>query len=105
MNRMNLKGATPEAVTSVLILFAALTNAVLQMCGINILPVADEDTKTVISSACLIVTALWNTWKNRNITSAAQIAQDIADAIKSGRLLKEDVEKLMNQAGQRGDYI
>lgn len=105
MNRVNLKGATPEAVTSVFILLAALTNAILQMFGINILPVTNEDITNIISSVCLIVTALWNTWKNRNITSASQIAQNITDAIKSGELLEEDVAKIMNQVQKRGDYI
>ena len=37
------------------------------------------------------VTVLYNTWKNRNITTASQVAQNITDSIKSGEVLADDI--------------
>lgn len=97
MKKINLKGITSESVAGVSILFISLINAVLQMFGINVLPIENEDVTNIISTIFLIVSALWNTWKNRNITSASQVAQDVTDAIKNGEILEEDVKRLINK--------
>ena len=97
MNKMNLKGITAEAVTGVLVLFVALINAILQMFGYNTLPIADENISSIVSIVFLINTTLYNTYKNRNISTASQVAQNITDAIKNGELLIEDVNTLLEK--------
>lgn len=97
MKNINLKGINAETVTGVLILLVALVNAVLQMFGINTLPIESDEISNIVSTVFLIVTAIWNTWKNRNITVASQKAQDITDAIKNGELLVEDVQELLDK--------
>ena len=97
MNKINLKGVSKEAVTGILILLLALINAILQMFGIETLPINNEEISTIISTIFLIVTALYNTWKNRNLTTASQSAQEITNAIKNGEILVEDVEVLINK--------
>ena len=98
MNKINLKGVSKEAVTGILILLLALVNAVLQMFGVETLPaINNEEVSTIISTVFLIVTALYNTWKNRNITSVSQEVQQIADAIRNGELLEEDIKKLIDK--------
>lgn len=92
MKKINLKGITAEAVINVALLILALVNAVLQMFGINTLPIEDSDISAIISGIFVVVTALYNTYRNRNISSAAQIAQQVTDAIKSGEVLAEDIE-------------
>ena len=97
MKNINLKGITAETVTNVLILLVALINAILQIFGINVLPIENEEVSNIISTVFLIVTALWNTYKNRNISTAAQTAQQITDAIKSGEILVEDVNAIIDK--------
>lgn len=97
MKNINLKGMNAEAVTGVLVLLVALVNAVLQMFGINALPIENEEVTNIVSTVFLIVTAVWNTYKNRNISTASQTAQQITDAIKSGEILVEDVNELINK--------
>ena len=97
MNKINLKGITAETVAGILILLLALINATLQMFGINALPIENDEVTNIVSTVFLIVTALWNTWKNRNITTASQIAQNITDSIKNGELLVDDVDKLIKK--------
>ena len=97
MNKINLKGITSETVTGVLILVVALINAVLQMFGINTLPIENEEISVIVSGVFVIGAALYNTWKNRNVTPASQIAQQVTDMIKNGELLIEDVQALISK--------
>ena len=97
MKNINLKGVTAEAVTGVLVLLVALVNAVLQMFGINTLPIENEEVINIVSTVFLVATALWNTYKNRNISTASQTAQQITDAIKNGEILVEDVQELLDK--------
>ena len=91
MNKLNLKGINKEAIAGIAILLLALINATLQMFGINTLPIENEELTNIISTLFLILTALYNTWKNRNLTTASQTAQTITDAIKNGEVLADDI--------------
>lgn len=102
MNKINLKGVTSEMLANMLILFIAVINAIFQMFGIHLLPIVNDDITNIVSTVFLIVTTLWNTWKNRNFTSASQIAQNITNAIKDGELLEEDVKNLMIKLTDKG---
>lgn len=95
MNKINLKGITAENVTGIFILLVALINAVLQIFGINTIPIEDGEVSNIISTVFLIATTLWNTWKNRNITTVSQEVQQIADAVRSGELLEKDIKELI----------
>ena len=92
MKKINLKGITVEAVINIALLALALINAVLQMFGINTLPIEDTDISAIISGVFVVVTALYNTWKNRNLSTASQIAQEVTDAIKNGEILADDIK-------------
>ena len=97
MKKINLKGITSEAITGVLVLLVALINSILQMFGYNTLPIADDNISNIVSIVFLIVTALYNTYKNRNVSTASQVAQNITDAIKNGEILVEDVNALLEK--------
>lgn len=97
MKKINLKGITAEAVTGVFVLLVALINAILQMFGYNTLPIADDNISNIVSIVFLIVTTLYNTYKNRNISTASQVAQNITDSIKNGEILIEDVNTLLEK--------
>lgn len=97
MNKINLKGITAENIAGIFVLLVALINAVLQMFGINALPIEDGEISNIISMIFLIGTTIWNTWKNRNLTTAAQEVQQIADALKYGELLESDVKELIEK--------
>lgn len=95
MNKINLKGITAENATGIFVLLIALINAVLQMFDIKTLPIENVEISNIVSTAFLIGTTIWNTWKNRNLTTAAQEVQQIADALKYGELLESDVKELI----------
>lgn len=97
MRKINLKGVTAEAVTGIALLVLALINAVLQMFGMNVLPIQNDDISNIVSVVFLIVTAAWNTWKNRNFTKASQEAQALTDMIKNGEILIDQIENVIQK--------
>ena len=97
MKKLNLKGVTAEAVTAIALLVLALINAVLQMFGMNVLPIQNDDISNIVSVIFLIVTAAWNTWKNRNFTKASQEAQALTDMIKNGEILIDQIEDVIQK--------
>ena len=105
MNKLNLKGVNKEAITGIAILLLALINATLQMFGINALPIENEEITNIISTLFLIATALYNTWKNRNLTTASQTAQTITDAIKNGTVLAEDIMFIVDKMKENETVI
>ena len=97
MKNINLKGINAETVAGVLILLVALVNAVLQMFGINTLPIENEEVTNIVSTVFLIATTLWNTWKNHNVTTISQEVQQMADAVRNGEILEDDVKNLISK--------
>ena len=97
MKKLNLKGVTAEAVTGIALLVLALINAVLQMFGMNVLPIQNDDISNIVSVIFLIVSAAWNTWKNRNFTKASQEAQALTDMIKNGEILIDQIEDVIQK--------
>lgn len=97
MKKLNLKGVTAEAATGIALLVLALINAVLQMFGMNVLPIQNDDISNIVSVIFLIVTAAWNTWKNRNFTKASQEAQALTDMIKNGEILIDQIEDVIQK--------
>lgn len=95
MKKFNLKGIKKESVIGVTILLLALVNAILQMGGLNILPITNENLTTVISGTFLVCSAIYTTYKNLNVSTASQTAQGVTDAIKNGEVLAEDVKEII----------
>ena len=102
MKKINFNGITSESVAGVLLLLVALINSVFQMFGVNALPIANEDVTAIVSGIFLIAASLWNTWKNRNFSTASHLAQSITDCLKNGELLEDDVQKLLLKIRKQG---
>lgn len=97
MKKINISGITSESIIGVLLLLVSLINAVLQMLNIDTLPIENNEISAIISGIFLIATSLWNTWKNRNLSTASQLAQSITDSLKNGEILETDIRNLINK--------
>ena len=105
MNKINLKGVNKETVAGIFILLLALVNSTLQMFGVKTLPIENEEVTNIVSIVFLILTTLYNTWKNRNLTTASQVAQTITDAIKSGEVLADDIMFIVDKIKENETVI
>ncbi|WP_288681653.1 phage holin [uncultured Eubacterium sp.] len=103
MKKLNIKGLTPSSITTVVVLLIALINAVLQIFGINTIPITDDEVSEIVSILFLIVTSLYSTYKNFNVTPASQIAQNVTDAIKNGEIVEKDIEEILEKIKESRD--
>ena len=55
MKKLNLKGISPSSITTVIVLLIALVNAVLQIFGINTIPISNDEVSEIVSIVFLIV--------------------------------------------------
>lgn len=95
--KINLKGITKESVIGVVILIVALVNAILQMLGLNTLPITNDDVSNIISIIFLIGSTVYSVYKNFNITPASQTAQKITDAIKNGEIFVDQIDEILEK--------
>lgn len=95
--KINLNGINKQSIVGVVILIVALVNAILQMLGIQTLPISNEEVDSVISIIFLIGSTVYSVYKNFNITPASQTAQKITDAIKNGEILIDQVEDIVEK--------
>lgn len=75
-----------ETIIRTALLFLALLNQILTLCGINPLPFSDEQVYEGLSFAATAVTALWAWWKNNSFTKAAQAADQLLEQLKGERV-------------------
>lgn len=95
--KINLSGINKQSIVGIVILIVALVNAILQMFGIQTLPISNEEVDSVISIIFLIGSTVYSVYKNFNITPASQTAQKITDAIKNGEILIDQVEDIVEK--------
>lgn len=95
--KINLSGINKQSIVGIVVLVVALVNAILQMLGIQTLPISNEEVDSVISIIFLIGSTVYSVYKNFNITPASQTAQKITDAIKNGEILIDQVEDIVEK--------
>ena len=94
-NKINLKGISKKNIITLLVLSLALTNSILSMCGVKVLPITNDDINNIVSAIFLVGSALYSTYKNFNVSTAAQTAQTLCDAIKQGAVVIDEVTNLV----------
>lgn len=97
MKKLNLKGVNAKSVISIVVLIVALVNTILHMFGYNTLPISNDDIENIISSIFIIGASTYTTYKNLNVSTASQVAQEITNLIKKGELLVDDVDKFIDK--------
>ena len=95
--KINLKGLTKESIAGVLILLVALINAILQIFGIDILPISNDDINNIVSTVFLLGSSIYTVYKNFNISTPSQTGQHVTDAIKNGEVLIDQVEDMIDK--------
>ena len=97
MKNFNIKGLTPQSVGVVFILLLALVNAILQIFGYKPVQIGNDEIYEIISTIFLIGASIYTTYKNFNVTTASQTAQELTNAIKNGEVLIAEVDDLLEK--------
>ncbi len=86
-----------KLIVRMLCLVFALLNAFLTLIGVNPIAISNDVAYEIISIAVTVVVVFWNAWKNNNFTQFAKLAQKVLDALKSGKITSEMIEKFLTE--------
>ena len=81
---MNENKISAGTIARTIVLLLALVNQCLSMAGIQVLPIADEDVNTIVTTLWTLVASVVAWWKNNSFTKAA---------IKADQVLAQEREK------------
>lgn len=97
MMKVNLSGINASAVARIVILLLALVNTTLQMLGLNTIPITNDEISNFVSILFVIGAALYNAYKNFNVSKPSQIAQILTDCIKNGEIAVDQAEEMIKK--------
>ena len=80
-----VKNNKQSAIVRLVALVILMLNQALVTLGYNPLPFSDEQIYEAVSIIAVTVVAIWNWWKNNNITDVALAGQSEIERIKGGR--------------------
>lgn len=103
--KINLSGINASAVARIVILLLALVNATLQMIGFNTIPITNDEISNFVSILFVIGTALYNAYKNLNVSKPSQIAQTLTDCIKNGEIAVDQAEDMIKKIKESNDIV
>lgn len=86
-----------DTIIRTVVLGISLINQIIVMCGLNPLPFADDEIYAFVSTLATVAVSIWSWWKNNSFTKAAQAADDVKSAIKSGTVSADEVEASVNK--------
>ena len=69
---MDTNKITAGTIARTIVLLLALVNQCLSMAGIQVIPIADEDINTLVTTLWTVCAALVAWWKNNSFTKAAR---------------------------------
>jgi SPP1 family holin len=80
----NIKKIDNKTVRLIVMLLVGV-NTIATMYGYNLIPFTDEEISLGISAVAVVVSEVWNHFKNNNYTKNAKRAQVYLDTIKGGK--------------------
>ncbi|MDD3222632.1 MAG: hypothetical protein EOM34_00015 [Clostridia bacterium] len=97
--KLNLKGINPSTYVSVIMTVIVAINAVLAILGRPVLNVGEGTVSYVVNGIVAIITVgvmLYDVWKNHSFTDGAQLADEVLDIIKDGKVTKEELQDFID---------
>ena len=67
------------------VLIVALINQVLSDTGKSIIPIAEDELETFLTTCFTVVSAIWAWWKNNSFTEEAIAADEMLESMKEMR--------------------
>ena len=74
---MNENKISAGTIARTIVLLLALVNQCLSMAGIQVLPIADEDVNTIVTTLWTLIASVAAWWKNNSFTRAAIKADQV----------------------------
>ena len=75
-------------IVRIIVMFVVMVNSILLINDINFLPYTDDQIAAGISSVALVVSEIWNHYKNNDYTEEAEVATEYMRQLKEMKEVK-----------------
>ena len=98
---INWSEVKPHTVVSLILQIFSWINMGLLAVGKPVIDVHEDVINQIVGIAFVIVPSLYGDWKNHSFTWTAQFADEVAYALRDGRLTLEEAEEIKNKIGRK----
>ena len=98
---INWSEVKPHTVVSLILQIFSWINMGLLAVGKPVIDVHEDVINQIVGIAFVIIPSLYGDWKNHSFTWTAQFADEVAYALRDGRLTLEEAEEIKNKIGQK----
>lgn len=92
LSQINLKEIRPSTYASAVVLILTMTNYILAMLGKPLVSIDEGKIETVVAAVIGVGGIIYSWYKNQSITKPAQVADDIMQILKDGKVTIEELE-------------
>lgn len=98
---INWSEVKPHTVVSLILQIFSWINMGLLAVGKPVIDVHEDVINQIVGIAFVIIPSLYGDWKNHSFTWTAQFADEVAYALRDGRLTLEEAEEIKNKIGKK----
>lgn len=98
---INWSEVKPHTVVSLILQIFSWINMGLLAVGKPVIDVHEDVINQIVGIAFVIVPSLYGDWKNHSFTWTAQFADEVAYALRDGKLTLEEAEEIKNKIGKK----
>lgn len=98
---INWSEVKPHTVVSLILQIFSWINMGLLAVGKPVIDVHEDVINQIVGIAFVIIPSLYGDWKNHSFTWTAQFADEVAYALRDGRLTLEEAEEIKDKIGKK----
>lgn len=103
LSQINLKEIRPSTYASAVILILTMTNYILAMLGKPLVSINEGEIETVVAAVIGVGGIIYSWYKNQSITKSAQVADDIMQILKDGKITIGELEDFIAKYSEQDE--
>lgn len=92
LQQINVKDIKPSTYASAVVLVLTMVNYILAMLGKPLVGIDEGQIETVVAALIGVAGIIYSWYKNQSITKPAQVADDVMQILKDGRITLAELE-------------
>lgn len=103
LSQINLKEIRPSTYASAVVLILTMTNYILAMLGKPLVSIDEGKIETVVAAVIGVGGIIYSWYKNQSITKPAQVADDIMQILKDGKVTIGELEDFIAKYSEQDE--
>ena len=92
LQQINVKDIKPSTYASAIVLVLTMVNYILAMLGKPLVGIDEGQIETVVAALIGVAGIIYSWYKNQSITKPAQVADDVMQILKDGKITLAELE-------------